>query len=225
MSAAFSPIMMVGALVLPPIRVGITEASTTRRPSQPVHFQFGIDHRHRVAAHSGGADRVIDGVDALAQQRADLVVGLDALGEHVLLLQGAQRRRLQQPPRDLEARDHGFEIGRHRRENSDRSAGRQADRRCRARRCRGSSAAAGRRAARSRCPGGACGRGRRPSPCRNAAGCRARRARGWFSGSRRIRRNSRSSARGARAGTGGSRAAAAAMPFSERPLKFGLSDM
>ena len=34
-SAAFSPIMMVGALVLPPISVGITDASTTRRPSRP----------------------------------------------------------------------------------------------------------------------------------------------------------------------------------------------
>ena len=40
MSAAFSPIMMVGALVLPPIRVGITEASTTRRPSSPCTFSF-----------------------------------------------------------------------------------------------------------------------------------------------------------------------------------------
>jgi hypothetical protein len=33
--ATRSAIMMVGALVLPPIRLGITEASTTRRPSMP----------------------------------------------------------------------------------------------------------------------------------------------------------------------------------------------
>ena len=35
MSAAFSPIMMDGALVLPPIRVGMIDASATRRPSSP----------------------------------------------------------------------------------------------------------------------------------------------------------------------------------------------
>ena len=34
-SAARSAIIIVGALVLPPIRVGITDASTTRRPSTP----------------------------------------------------------------------------------------------------------------------------------------------------------------------------------------------
>ncbi len=35
MSAAFSAIMIVAALVLPEMTVGITEASTTRRPSIP----------------------------------------------------------------------------------------------------------------------------------------------------------------------------------------------
>src|SRR6185503_10763572 len=35
MSNAFSATMITGMLVLPPTRVGITEASTTRRPSTP----------------------------------------------------------------------------------------------------------------------------------------------------------------------------------------------
>ena len=34
-AATRSAIMIVGALVLPPITVGITEASTTRSPSMP----------------------------------------------------------------------------------------------------------------------------------------------------------------------------------------------
>ena len=41
MSAAFSAIIMVGALVLPPISVGMTEASTTRSPSRPRTFSVG----------------------------------------------------------------------------------------------------------------------------------------------------------------------------------------
>ena len=35
MSAAFSPIMIDGALVLPDVSVGMIEASATRRPAMP----------------------------------------------------------------------------------------------------------------------------------------------------------------------------------------------
>ncbi len=65
MSAAFSPIMMVGALVLPPISVGMTR----RRPRAGLRGRApSAWHRPRPSgryAHLGGADRVIDGVDAL----------------------------------------------------------------------------------------------------------------------------------------------------------------
>ena len=68
MSAAFSAIMMVGALVLPPISVGMTEASTTSQALEPAHLERGIDDGLRIVgrAHAAGADGMIDGVGALA---------------------------------------------------------------------------------------------------------------------------------------------------------------
>jgi hypothetical protein len=40
MSAAFSPIMIDGALVLPDVSVGMIEASATRRPAMPCRLQY-----------------------------------------------------------------------------------------------------------------------------------------------------------------------------------------
>ena len=50
MSAAFSAIMMTGALVLPEVMAGIMEASTTRRPCNPftLHSEHKNTHRYNV---------------------------------------------------------------------------------------------------------------------------------------------------------------------------------
>ena len=53
--------MMVGALVLPVMSVGITEASTPQA-LDAAHAQAWIDHGARVLAHLAGADRVIERV-------------------------------------------------------------------------------------------------------------------------------------------------------------------
>ena len=74
-SAARSAIISVGALVLPLVIVGMTLASTTRRPAHAVHAQARVDHRRgsRGGAHLGGADRVED-------RRADVAGELRQVG-------------------------------------------------------------------------------------------------------------------------------------------------
>ena len=46
------------------------------QPIQAVHAQLRVDHGHLVLAHAAGADGVIDGIGALPQDGADVVVGL-----------------------------------------------------------------------------------------------------------------------------------------------------
>ena len=131
---------------------------------EAVHLQFRIDHGHRIVdAHLAGADRVIDGVDALRAARCGC------------------RRRSATPSVNMSyfcnARSAGVSSSRRvilnpatmvsRSSASPKKFGSISGRRHRIgaaerRRCRGSSAAAGRRGRRSRCPSGACGRDRRP---------------------------------------------------------------
>ena len=77
-SAAFSAIMMVGALVLPPTSLGMTEASTTRNPGEPAHPQSGVDYRGLVRAHPAGAYRVVSAVRHPDHE------GVDVRGRHAV---------------------------------------------------------------------------------------------------------------------------------------------
>ena len=96
MSEAFSAIMMIGALVLPDIRSGMTEASTTRKASMPRTRKPLIDHGERIVAHPAGRGRMIDRAAALrgsnpatSSSLVTFVAGIDLL-DHI----GLERRRM-----------------------------------------------------------------------------------------------------------------------------------
>ena len=76
MSEAFSPIMMIGPLVLPDIRVGIIDPSATRSPSRPRTLSSGSTTAICVGAHLARAYRVIGGLRVGADVVEDLLVTL-----------------------------------------------------------------------------------------------------------------------------------------------------
>ena len=150
MSAAFSAIMIVGALVL---------EETTRRhdrgvdhpqPLDAVEAQARVDHRRRVGAHPAGARRVVIGLGVPAGE-----VEIVLLGPHVRPRQplgqdeGLQRRLRHDLLRELQAADRHLPVVRVLPVVRIDQRRRRRDRRSRAGPSR-ASAAAGRRSSASR---------------------------------------------------------------------------
>ena len=81
MSAAFSPIMMVGALRLPVVIEGMIEASTTRSASTPITRVCGSTTASGslARAHLARAAGMIGALDLVADEGVDRLV-VDAIG-------------------------------------------------------------------------------------------------------------------------------------------------
>ena len=95
--------MIDGALVLPPIRVGMMEASTTRNPSTPTTRNYGIDNRSFIGTHPDGPDRMINGVRTVAQNGANVIVRANILAVHLRRTQFCKRLCIHDTASHLEA--------------------------------------------------------------------------------------------------------------------------
>jgi hypothetical protein len=102
--------MIDGALVLPPTRVGMMEASTTRSPSTPITHNSGSTTAPSSVPHPGCPDRMVDGIGTVAQNHTNFVVGSDVLAIHFGNSPFRKRLRVHNPAGHLEAPDHHFEI-------------------------------------------------------------------------------------------------------------------
>ena len=75
---------MVGAVVLPPVMRGMTDASEIRKPSTPLTFRVRASTTASIiGAHATGADRVIIGIGALADDVLPICIGFTVSGEQI----------------------------------------------------------------------------------------------------------------------------------------------
>ncbi len=196
MSAAFSATMIVGALVLQDGTNGITEASTTRKPSSPRRRRSGVVAAPVAAPHRAGSHGMVVGLARAIGVLRELLVALEpgagqALGEHEGLERGLAHDFARQPQplqRALAVVGVGPVVGIDQRRGGGIGAG-EAHRAARARAQKGGIERDAGIAASARRPP------RSPSRGRDGTGCRASAPRGRRTRSRRSRTRSRSPAR------------------------------
>ena len=105
-SEAFSAIIMVAAFVFAETMVGITDASTIRRPVIPRSTRSGVTTRERISAHAAAAHCVIHGRAArsrIRQQR--VVIAAIPAGHSFSAAIRGERVRREQPARPAQAGD------------------------------------------------------------------------------------------------------------------------
>ena len=85
-SAAFSAIMMIGALMLAPTRSGITDAVDHAQAFGAEHAQLRIDHGERIGrgAHLAGAERVVHGDGIRSDMGVEIGIGDGAVARRDL---------------------------------------------------------------------------------------------------------------------------------------------
>ena len=102
--------MTVGAFVLPPMSVGMTEASTTESPSIPRTRKRRVDDGQLIDAHAAGPDGMIDRVRAPADARDEGFVRIALLRKELGAAVRCERSAFHDVARTLDAREQGRDV-------------------------------------------------------------------------------------------------------------------